>query len=761
MKALNRFPSLRFDSHGVSLFVAGLFTLVWVGCSIVAPIFLFAYAQDEYLNLLFSDRFPHSDFLLWTNETLPPVQNLNLLVVLLLWIGRRLPLSPAGLLVFAQTALCAALLYRYSILIRRKLQDDDPLPYFLLLIFHPGLWLTLLFSPSLGLTALLLIEALIRFPEDDTGSAGWYTSLLLLSASGAVGYYFALLTALIAAVTALPLCRPFLRFRGTAHSAILSLTALTPMSLFYLVFTLESGVPGGPLLSDFPTLFSGLSVYRLLNGEWTQHFRVLLSLFGNGCIDTWIPLPFFGIMVLSWVLTEIVHKKQDCFFPIVFTFLLGLSLLVFAFAPEHAAQAWFFPLLPPAMIAAYQGFRRLAEHGEPYQVPVRWTGIGALIFISFTAFPASLEKILSPARYRLHIYSTIQKTIRQIPLTADESIAADFDPAIFSRMPREVECIPLGLTIRNLYRTPLGIQGKMEWTFENGLSFAPKLILRFPDYDAAVQGNQPPPIPVGNQKNDLPSSFYEISRQGGLELWIRKSDSKDAPQSEILRHWRETGKAEECEPAYSRLNREHRSNPNESYTGYVDEEKRRRVGMEWNLEVSLENTRAIGLAFGLSPGDLLPYGTQNTADPGVRAENREMGTLESVPFVVEGDELCFVADCPKDSTASLFCLAVYQTVPFGENQSVKQAQHIFDHRPDESLSEAVFFYLRPEQVSYSPGNITGWRVVQALHGGRFPGRNFFAWNLETWKNRQAVWLAADRDTQSRFILERIYQRKRK
>ena len=141
------------------------------------------------------------------------------------------------------------------------------------------------------------------------------------------------------------------------------------------------------------------------------------------------------------------------------------------------------------------------------------------------------------------------------------------------------------------------------------------------------------------------------------------------------------------------------------------------------------------------------------------AENGSCGTLESIPFTLDGDELQFCAAIPKESTMAIFCMAIYHSQPIGKDQSIQHVRSIFDREPDEILMGRTFFYLRPQDLIEENGWIRGWRVVRILQKTDVDEWVHYTWDISAWKNRQALWLAADRDMYHTMRIDHIIQTK--
>ncbi|MGC9329867.1 MAG: hypothetical protein ACP5I1_19690, partial [Candidatus Hinthialibacter sp.] len=102
----------------------------------------------------------------------------------------------------------------------------------------------------------------------------------------------------------------------------------------------------------------------------------------------------------------------------------------------------------------------------------------------------------------------------------------------------------------------------------------------------------------------------------------------------------------------------------------------------------------------------------------------------------------------------------YEDVPFGGESPIQKARHLFERKIGELLAGEVFFYVQPQHLSYWPDRIRGWRVVRALQKSETPGWRRYHWSVDPWKNKQAIWLAADRDPRHAMAVDQIIQWKR-
>jgi hypothetical protein len=168
------------------------------------------------------------------------------------------------------------------------------------------------------------------------------------------------------------------------------------------------------------------------------------------------------------------------------------------------------------------------------------------------------------------------------------------------------------------------------------------------------------------------------------------------------------------------------------------------VGMRWNFESGYENTQQVGISFGMSPTMSASANGLRSAGPPPGTHRPGLGTLESVPFPIEGEELRFWANLPVSSTSAFFALAVHSEAPIGLDKTVRRAEHLYHYQIGGPLMDDVFYYVRPEELEYGPDSVQGWRVVRLIHGGGEAGWRSYHWSIDAWQEKQAVWHAAHR-----------------
>ncbi|MGI6457802.1 MAG: hypothetical protein ACOX5R_19575 [bacterium] len=722
------------------------------------PSALFAYHTTDALSALFT--IPEFTQWIYTGieATHYPWQNLNFLVWALIKAAQPIPLPKIWLLVIGQTLLVFLFLRSMNRFICSWLLPELHYPFFLLLLVHPVTWYNLFLSPSNLLTAWLLLEVFYRLISPIAFSRSYFLSLLLLSFSGVTGFYASVLICITRILILIYNSISRARYQGIGDFSLpLSLLALLPSFLFYLILSLQARVPGGPVLLGYPTLFSELSLANLLNGIWTEHSRLWLLFLCNGFIHLPITVPVFGLLLVVglvsvWQQGSHVHS---IFFTI--TVLLTGLLIMIAFLPADSIDTC--SLLPVllSLCLFIQGLTVLIPAHFPQGHMVR-LGLCAGFAILFLIFiPAQWNRIEPEADYMQRIADSIHDHLCMSTPSHTPDFAVRFHPALFANLYSEHTPYPLELALhtwlgeQNLSRS--GIQMDVNSFWETGT------LIFYPDYqDARTQRNEYQPE---SQWFSLLHNYYDRTTIKNITVYTPLQESKKELRERFLSQSIQQGYALHwlLKRGWKNLAPVSMDYQQRLYN-LMGEWHSRNVGMQWDFEEGYHSVRQTGIAFGFSPTVVRGMVGMRCAGPPTPEAVQSLGTLESEPFIIEADDLHLLANLPKDSTQSYICLAVWQQVPFGDYATVRQARHINEYTPGHMLMGDTFYYIRPHNLVYEGDTIRGWRVVRQIRGGSTSGWQSIRWSMEAWKNRQAIWLAADRDTRSGVWIDHILQRNR-
>jgi hypothetical protein len=759
--------------------LTGVFSFILAWNLVFSPATPFAYSESEHLNLLFAENFSPIGSFRITAAFPPTVMNAHPLTVFLLIVARLFPANPIFLLWLGQTLLCAALFYRTAIFLHHRIDQPYRFAVYVLLSCNPLFWSTLFYSPSHAITTLFIIESMSHHPAHERNGIKWFFSLFLLSLCGSTGIWFALLIALL--VPLVYFCRE-VRFDWKnpilLRMSAIALAALLPAITTVLMLSLQSGVFGGAHLIGWPTLFSSMTIPQLLTGEWSHTFRSLLIWCGNGCISLSYSLPIFGILLLLGSLSWLQKKNSHPPFGVIFFGFVGASFFFYALLPTETAKECFFPLYLLGLIAAVHGLCEVAKTISWQTNAIMGPLIGVLAFLSIYSFPHSLQEKTVVARYKRDLWSTIHLILKKSDLTVDDPIAIRFTPSLWTQLSPIASYYPIDLAVRHMAPSPpklirSGVRTLIEYQprssggvrldLGKSLLLAPKIIFLYPSFEEARQELFHSAETNRNDRwTEILETYYVRTRLRNVQVFEKADAGPGKVVGSALEQLIREGRIEEYEQLSS-----FSDFPGEPYrTSFAHlpdlskNEQLAQIGVNWTFEENYQNTLPTGIAFGLSPDHTSSAVGAASAGPGSDNANGEVGELHSLPFIMEGDEMSFFADLPKESTASLFCLAVHSKEPVGENLPIKQVRHIFEHHPDEPLLADTFFYVRPSQLLYADGSVIGWRVVRALHGGEVDGWQFVSWSTNPWINQQALWIAADRDINGTVRIDHILQRKR-
>ncbi|MEW6234887.1 MAG: hypothetical protein AB1656_05830 [Candidatus Omnitrophota bacterium] len=706
-------------NHGISLRIPIVLTIVFALVHALALIasekVLFAYSNRDCLTLLFSrsffQMFPPGD----NTSLIVPLQNIHALLAGAIYAAQRILSSSLFWLWIGQTILFALFMGSLIRFQRRWLESEESLPFWILLAVHPILWMTAQFSPSAVLTSIIFIETLNRYPQRDDGLNGYFLTLVFLSASGAEGFLLAAIIAVFPFLFAAIKIDSVKTERRDALAWLFApLLAVAPMGFAYLFLSIQYGAFGGLSLAEFPGFFAELNLVKMLTGEWPHRFQQGLLFWGNGGLDLPFPVPIFGFLAMAGAAYWLMEggKKEEGIFLL---FILAAFGAAASFLPLETSKEIGLIVLPPMILLAVRGIYWAAKSEMKLHRTVLIVMTGVIGFLAINLLPMEYRLLFTRAGYWNNIHSSIERAFAYDSNRPDTRRAVRFSPALFAHFSDWEKLTPLSLDyIRHSFPA-------LDWEPIFPDSYARQPLVLFPTFKEALAGK---PSSFESRWRGSLSAFFESTRIQNVNLYIpRKEKAGRFPVMET----------ERC----------------------------RLAGDEWTYENGYLGAKRIGMAFRRSPQD-------DEISAGNRLEAEQtLGTLESQPFIIAGDELRFWASMPKEATASVICLAVFEKSPYGDELPIREARSIFQRHSGEPLLGSIFYYVRPQQLKYSfdfsheseikPLEIGGWRVVRALHGGGEEGWGPVRWSLDPWRNRQAIWMAASRDAGKVVRLDHVAQ----
>ena len=435
-----------------------------------------------------------------------------------------------------------------------------------------------------------------------------------------------------------------------------------------------------------------------------------------------------GLLALLGAASVRDNTSSFCLFALISA---AIHLSLGAFSPLRDYQT--FALLPQLLTLplAVMGLAWLAQQfraGWVLQAGVIVFALTMLVSLFFT-----LQPHWDQARFRQSLTESTLLVLDEL-----DSGALQFSPSLFANLPQNAAIQPMGMHWRVKYsKTPIAMAPT---TIEEALRFPYPWLGFYQPFDGSKSG-----ILESAQGRllDTLRDNYEMQQNGNLQLWLRSSGAKTAPGVDALEQYALYGL--ELPDGRDETPRELLGEP---------------VGFIWDFEHGFPRTRQIGAAFGLEPDVSQSAVGFASAGPGGRGAEWMTGSIESEPFMIEGDELRFFADIPKSSTQTFFALAVQSEEPWGDGAKIQETKHLYDRAPGEVLMGGAFFYVQPAQLAYSDNQVSGWRVVRALQRSDRSGWNEFHWSLGPWAGKQAMWLAADRDPKAALRIDHIQQWKR-
>ncbi|MBD3267389.1 hypothetical protein GF373_12035 [bacterium] len=372
--------------------------------------------------------------------------------------------------------------------------------------------------------------------------------------------------------------------------------------------------------------------------------------------------------------------------------------------------------------------------------------LGSLGMVSaFTTLPAQWSKALA---YR-QIRDTIQPAEARQVLARDEKPAVQFTPILYANLAQPCSYYPF------LYKIGVRETGKAGAAAPKSYRFArvdnPPFIAIYnpaPDMDWL----QSDAVQHGTFITTPYRRFYKRTIQPGIVFYERTLPKP------FLQDWASVYASLDGPPLFQRTFMQ-TIGEYESFTSPPNSILPT-PGVYWDFEGGYRNVRQEGIAFGVEPDFSDSAVGVGCAGPGAAGRESLMGTLESVPFSLQGDEFCFSAAIPNSVTANLFCLAVWQRQSWGPGREVTQTAPIFDRLKGEPLLADTFYYIKPEDLRYQEGWVQGWRVIHALHEAESADWQTYRWPLDGWRNQQAIWLCADRDRSSAIRIDHLFQSRR-
>lgn len=717
------------------------------------PSLLFTWGNNEYLSILFArGYFSHI-----TKDLLPgiffPAQQINLPVSCVVILADWLSIDLHNIAWICLSVLGGIFLYRTQQLLEFSDRPLQRLVFVGLLFVHPFFWIILSTSPGNLLIACLAMETVISSQKSNgMGKSGWI-ALFFLSLCGSDGFVWSILLTL-----SIPIAQLF-SSRIELPSALrrfgLLASAAAPMGFIYLILTLQYGQMGGARLSDFPCLFSEFHPDKLLSGEWTLHARQWLIWFSNGCLSLPVIFPLSGVLTLLGMVDGWTKTGESQRFSREIGTLFVLYFLTFSFASSASARECSMPLFPLAIFFTLRGILWI---GDSFSLKPQIGLIaisGVLAGIQMLSFPSEWSPKSERALYYHNLWEKIDREINPRITRLEDSMALRFDPAVFCRLSAANRVYPIGLSLEAPFQC---IAGWKSGVFFD-VRFAPSpltvvLFPRFEEIDSPAESSGFFPLRIREELD----TFYQSERFYNLTVYRR-----NASPNEIVKSWLrsayEDGYDFEIQWLADWFATRFHPASNASISLSKDSLPTT-VGTTWTFERDYRNTRQTGFAFGSSPSSDSRAAGASIANSGTPETESRLGVLESEPFIIEGEEMSFYANLPKDSTSTFFCLAVYEETEFGPHLPVKKARHLFERNLNESLMEDTFFYIHPENLAYWPGRISGWRVVRILQKTEFTGWDYHRWSLDPWREKQAIWLAADRDVRKSIGIDQIVQWKR-
>ncbi len=676
---------------------------------------LLVYQSQDQLTYLFAQGFHHHFTSVKNGVSFPPVQNFHLMIAALFYGIHVLPGSILFYLWITQTLLVLFFCTRVHDFLEIAALREWKWIVWLLLFLHPWLWIHLLFSPALVLTAAIFLQVSNLLHKE---WARWTLTiwLMLLSFCGLFGFILSCFLFLFYGI--------FYLFKKIPSIRLLPFIGLIPSAMFYLFLTILWGNLGGSVLDGYPTLLTSITTHSLLNGYWSEQFLILLAFWGNGMLSFPYLFPLLGFISLLGIVYTWDRYPKRLETTMLFSFLIGGSWLLFGFAPEDIMKSRSLIFLPFLLLYAVKGMIYIKEEIR-FSSHSFLAGIVILLLVLFTLrWPFEFQSLLEKKQYNSLVVSNIFRAKDWFG-AQNPHVAVRFTPEIFSVLPKSSGLYPAGLQVRLKAHTLDDFQG--------GKALAAPPLKQQPFFYYAT---------------------FEEASTSGEELtaapwnrWIE--DATPAVTMQNIKIFSSLSPVTSIFPFRDFVQREMK-------------EKVQPVGPAWRFETNEEQIERIGIA--MTPGeDSRRMEGFSSAGPGRSMKNAELGWMQSDPFPIEGDDFFLSAHMPGDATSSMVCLAVYQSSPIGKGEKVEQARHVFEFEPTEPLIGKTFYYINPQQLEYlngTPRTIRGWRVVRLYLGENESGWGHKRWSLDPWEKQQAMWFAADRNDAQPVWIDALTQVRR-
>ncbi len=713
--------------------VSTLAAMILAGALMFCDYILYLYPQSEVINLLFARILNGTLHFVLSEQVTDCYQNINIIVTLLIWFAEWLHLPPYSTLWLWQSAFNTLLIFRAARWLRQENKTTFSLTAYLLFFGNPLLWYSMFFMPSQVILAWLVIEWLLQKNASNPVS---YFILLAISFCGSMGFIASIVIAIATTIHSV------WHAKKTESVFLLSWIAVLPAVLFYLIQSINAQTLGGGYLVSMPSPLIAWGTFPWLSFQAHENLRHFLVWMGNGGAQWWVPLPLFGMVVLA----GLIQQYQSGWIPIAFLFtLLSLLASFFFIVPLDTLHHTQYALVLLILLIPYaaQGLLLLA-----YSLPsLRHEAAGAaallILFLGWFDQPTVWQRSISQAKLLQDISQNIHTILDTQTRNKNQTVAIPFHPTLYANLPQDQTVIPLNLAIQN--EIPLMRQSLngIRVTAIQAFQLCPEIIFELPK-ELWHHDQTPLSFSLISPIQNLLLGNYDTYKQQQITYYQKQSRPiPEQPIQELLR------------PSFSSwtLTKSDKKGLIIQRIPLPEDPDR----MTWEFETAYSHTESVGFAFGSFPNRSLSVVGSGAAVSGTGANQRFMGTLQSEPFIIQGDDLHFFANMPKDASPTVFCLAVKQKIADRNPSNPPSVKHIFDHLPNEPLVGETKFYLKPEELHYEQDGIYGWQVARVLHGGETSGWQQISWSMAPWKNKQAVWLAADRDRQSWMAIDHIIQ----
>jgi len=282
-----------------------------------------------------------------------------------------------------------------------------------LIAFHPLIWTTLLFSIHGTVLLFFMIQTLFQIERKKPSYLLLFASQLLLSLSLEAGLLFAW----------------FLLFYsiGCKHmdqknqtNSLVLWAALMPATIKFGLLSFNAGVPGGAYFAGLPTLASSISLTTVLNGTWSEQLAALFYYVGNGCLETPLQIPVWGITALiGWKVwyQDSSRKSQRVGFALLWIW----CFLLFAFWTPAQAQNHLlilFVILTGFSVAGLDWLRKHYSH-----LSIHTILLGLLFFLLLQGWFHEISQRYTQAAYTKAVCEEIEDALSHHPAVAANDMA--------------------------------------------------------------------------------------------------------------------------------------------------------------------------------------------------------------------------------------------------------------------------------------------------------------------------------------------------